>query len=556
MNARNAIQSSMVALVLCSAVARAQGPGPLPPPPPPPLGNPQTPAKVNLGKLLFWDEQLSSTRTMACASCHVPEVGSSDRRSNPDLVGNVHPGLDTLFGTADDVHGSPGVIRSDATAHFQASASFGLSPQVTTRKAPSAINAAYAPLLFWDGRATGTFLDPVTNQVVLQQGAALESQAVAPIVSDVEMGHIGRSWAEVTARVIASRPLALATNVPAALTTFIDGRDYPQIFQEAFGTPGVTGARIAMAIATYERTQFSNQAPIDSFFGGQPGALTQLEQQGLNVFNSPQANCVVCHAGNLFTNQTFRYIGVRPTNEDVGRFAVTNNPGDLGRMRVPSLRNVELRGPYFHNGSMRTLEDVVAFYNRGGDFDAPNKDPLIRPLGLSQQQRTALVAFLRRPLTDARVAAAQAPFDHPTLFAGSAREPHLVGSAIPGTGGFAPHMVALAPPIVGNPTFTVGIEHGLGGAFAGLIVDVANNPVGAPFGGAANYLPRTSTGRIFRAGSLQGLGAGNGWNSWVISIAADPSLVGTPLYGQWFVRDPGSGGLFSASESFELTHFQ
>ncbi|MFN0244787.1 MAG: cytochrome-c peroxidase [Planctomycetota bacterium] len=555
MNARFARSTPALALALLGSVARAQGPGPLPPPPPPPLGNPQTPAKINLGKLLFWDEQLSSTRTVSCATCHIPEIGGSDPRSDPDLAGSTHPGFDAIFGNDDDVHGSPGVIRSDASARYQSSATFGLSAQVTPRKAPSVINAAYAPLLFWDGRATGTFIDPATGQVALQQGAALESQAIAPLVNDVEMAHMGRSWPEVIERVIASRPLALAQDVPPALAAFVANRSYPQIFQEAFGTPVVTAPRIAMAIASYERTQFSNQAPIDTFFGGQPNALTPLEQQGLQVFNSPQASCVTCHTGNLFTNQTFRYIGVRPTNEDVGRFAVTNNPGDLGRMRVPSLRNVELRAPYFHNGSARTLEDVVAFYNRGGDFDAPNKDPLIRPLGLTVQQRAALVAFLRRPLSDPRVAAAQAPFDHPTLFAGSSRQPELVGGGHAGSGGFTPRMIAIEPPLVGNPTFTVGIERGLGGAFAGLVIDLAHNPIGAPFAGAANRIPRTTTGHLYRVGPLQGAGAGNGWTSIVISIPADPSLIGRPLYGQWFVRDAGSGGLFCSSEVFHLTHF-
>src|SRR4029079_11777880 len=112
-----------------------------------------------------------------------------------------------------------------------------------------------------------------------------------------------------------------------------------------------------------------------------------------------------------FTNDTFQYIGVRPQADDLGRFNVTNNPGDRGRMKVPSLRNVELRAPYFHNGEMATLEEVVDFYDRGGDFDAPNKNPAIAPIGLSSTQKAALVAFLRRPLTDPRITAGTAPFD-------------------------------------------------------------------------------------------------------------------------------------------------
>ncbi|MBM3990219.1 MAG: hypothetical protein FJ298_04330 [Planctomycetes bacterium] len=548
-------------LAASAAGALAQGPPPPPPPPPlgppppPPVGNASSNAKIALGRLLFWDEQLSSTKTMACASCHVPEKGGSDPRSVFDALGNVHPGFDSLFGTADDIHGSPGVVRSVSNGNFSASATFGLRAQVTGRKAPSAINAAYSPSLFWDGRALGTFIDPVTNTVVFNGGAALESQAVGPIMDSGEMGHVGRTWGDVASRVGAVRPLALAGNVPASWVTFINGRGYPAIFQEVFGTSDITASRIAMAIATYERTLFSNQTPIDAFFGGNQNALTQLELQGQNVFISQQASCAVCHAGNLFTNQSFRYIGVRPQNEDVGRFAVTNNANDIGRMRVPSLRNVELRGPYFHTGKFMTLEEVVDFYNRGGDFGGSNKDPLIRPLNLTQQQRDALVAFLKRPLTDPRVTAASGPFEHPTLYGGSSRMPSLFGAPTAGSGGFVPRMVALSPALVGNDRFTVGVEGGLGTAFSGLVLDVVSNNVGTPFGDATAYLGFSPGARFRRVGLLTGVGAGQGWASTVFTIDNNPALVGTPLYGQWFVRDPGSGGRFAASSAFAVTHF-
>lgn len=546
-------------LAASAAGALAQGPPPPPPPlgppPPPPVGNASSNAKIALGRLLFWDEQLSSTKTMACATCHIPERGGSDPRSVFAALGNVHPGFDSLFGTPDDIHGSPGVVRNIANGNFSTSAMFGLRPQVTGRKAPSSVNAAYAPTLFWDGRAGGVFVDPVTNNVVLNGGAALESQAVAPLVDSGEMGHVGRTWGDVSARIASVAPLALAGNVPASWTAFINGRGYPAIFQEVFGTPDINAPRIAMAIATYERTLFSNQAPIDAFFGGNQNALTQLELQGQAVFTSQQASCAVCHAGNLFTNQTFRYIGVRPQNEDVGRFAVTNNAADIGRMRVPSLRNVELRGPYFHTGKFMTLEEVVDFYNRGGDFNGPNKDPLIRPLNLTQQQRDALVAFLKSPMTDPRVVAASGPFEHPTLYGGSPRLPSLFGAPTAGSGGFVPRMVALSPALVGNDRFTLGVEGGLGGGFSGLVLDIVPNNVGTPFGDATAYLGFSPGVRFRRVGPLNGVGAGQGWASTVISIANDPALVGTPLYGQWFVRDPGSGGRFSASSAFAVTHF-
>ncbi|MCP5111583.1 MAG: hypothetical protein GY953_12190, partial [bacterium] len=224
-------------------------------------------------------------------------------------------------------------------------------------------------------------------------------------------------WDEVALAVESAAPLALADEIPEPLAAWIAGRDYPALFEEAFGTDEVTPVRIAMAIATYERTLFSNQTPFDAFLGGNGGALTTQESLGLLQFLG--TTCGSCHSGSLLTDNNFHYIGVRPAGEDEGRFAVTGNPGDLGSFRTPSLRNVALRSPYFHNGRFETLMEVVDFYNRGGDFDAPNKDFRIQPLGFSQPEKEALVAFRRRPLTDPRVATGSPPFDRPVLFSES-----------------------------------------------------------------------------------------------------------------------------------------
>ena len=105
---------------------------------------------------------------------------------------------------------------------------------------------------------------------------------------------------------------------------------------------------------------------------------------------------------------------MRPPAEDLGRQIVTDNPGDRGRFKVPSLRNVGLRAPYFHNGGKATLTDVVNFYNVGGEF-FDNQDPAINPLGLSPQQIAQIVDFLQNGLTDPRVAQGLPPFDRPTL---------------------------------------------------------------------------------------------------------------------------------------------
>ena len=143
----------LLGLASATSLAMAQGPpppgggagGPIPALPVP-TNNPITVNKRLLGKALFWDEQLSSTRTMACGTCHIPTVGGSDPRSTGS--GATHPGIDGLFGTNDDIQASPGVIQNLASGQYLAHAQFGLDAQVTNRKAPSMIDAAYAPLLF------------------------------------------------------------------------------------------------------------------------------------------------------------------------------------------------------------------------------------------------------------------------------------------------------------------------------------------------------------------------------------------------------------------------
>ncbi len=555
-----ALRPTFTSLLLMAAslggTAIAQGPPPPPPPlgppPPPPPGNLTTPDKVLLGKALVWDEQLSSTKTTACATCHIPEAGGSDPRAGQPGV--VNPGPNGIFGDADDVGGSLGITKSLATGLYDADAIFGLHKQVTARNAPSIVNAAYNPVQFWDGRATGTFTDPVTNTVVFPNGASLESQALGPVVSGVEMAHTGRTIPELVARVAASRPLALSPQLTPDLVPFVANRTYADLFNLAFGTPDITGVRIGEAIAAYERTLFSNQAPIDAFLGGDPAALTPLETQGFQLFGAPANGCAVCHAGSLFTNHSFQYIGVRPQAEDVGRMGVTGNLADQGKMKVPSLRNVELRQRKFHNGRFSTLAEVVAFYNRGGDFNGPNKNPLVHPLGLSPQQQNALVAFLGRPLTDPRVAAATAPFDHPALYASSNRVPQTFGNATAGSGGFVPEAIAFEPPLVGNPSFTLGVQAGLGDAQVVLAIDT-DSTAGTPFGGATRYVALSPNVSIVRAGHLVGTGAGAGWKSVNLSIPNDSNLVGQTRYAQWFVLDIGAGHRFAATQAVQYTFF-
>lgn len=542
------LAAAVAVLTIVSSHVNAQPMGRLRPPPQPP-GNAITPSKANLGKSLFWDEQLSSTLTVACATCHMPETGGTDPRSIPGNFLSTNPGPDGRFGTPDDITGSIGVPLTQADGHYLRDVIFRLDEQVGTRKAPVAINAGYSRNLFWDGRALEEFRDPLTNAVILQRGASLESQAASPPLNSTEMAHVGRDWNEIAQRVRPSSPLALAQDIPADLESWINGRPYDALFAEAFGTPEVTPARIIMAIATYERTLFTDQTPFDDFLDG-VGQLPPQEEQGRQLFI--QFRCNECHAGPLTSDDLFHNTGVRPPGEDLGRFNVTGDPQDRGRFKTPTLRNVELRAPYFHNGEMRTLEDVVDFYNRGGDFSSPNKDPRIRPLNMNSQQRSALLAFLRRPLTDARVASALPPFDHPTLNSDSGRGAEQVGVGRAGSGGFVPRLIAIEPPILGNGRFAVAIDAGRGGAGAIFVMDKVDplERFGAP------RVTLAPTGLITRSVTLDGAGPGDGSGSVVLSIPDQQDLDGVVLFGRWFVLDPEAPDGWSWSPATRVKLFK
>ena len=527
------------------AVGNINGPvQPLNPPPAPPA-NPVTAAKAYIGKTLFWDEQLSSTRTVACGTCHFAANGGSDARA---VIGNArsrNPGADGVFNTADDVFASPGVITNNADGTYSLSPVYGFHEQVTGRKSRSYIDAGFSNTLFWDGRATGTFTDPIGGAVVLQNGAALESQVLGPPVSSAEMGNGNRTWVDVAARVASSKPMALSPSVPAGLRDWIGGRSYPELFQEAFGTTDVTPVRIAEAIATFERTLYSDRTPFDLAVQ-QIAPLGAAEQRGQGLFNN--RGCNVCHAGSLFSDNAFHNIGVRPQTEDTGRFQVTGNTNNIGEFRTPSLRNVGLRGPYFHNGRLATLEDVVAFYNRGGDFDAPNiNHNLIRPLGLNPQQQSDLVAFLRNALTDPRVLAGTAPFDRPTLYSESNRVPAITGNGTQGSGGNIPQATAIEPALAGNPNFTVGVTNALGGASAVLVID-SSDPGSGPAIPATASFARISV-------QLSGSGAGQGFGSVSMLVPANSSLIGQTFFGRWYVRDANAPGGVAATPAFRFTVF-
>ncbi len=169
---------------------------------------------------------------------------------------------------------------------------------------------------------------------------------------------------------------------------------YQVEFRAVFGTE-LNPDGVAKAIASYVRTIVSGNSPYDRFRAGDKTALAPAAQQGLALFEG-KARCVTCHVGFNFTDEGYRNIGVgmEKPNPDLGRYLVTKVEADKGAFKTPTLRDVAKRSPYMHNGSEKTLEDVVAFYNRGG-VKNPWLSQDIKTLGLGAQEQAELVAFLR-----------------------------------------------------------------------------------------------------------------------------------------------------------------
>ena len=382
---------------------------PLPPVPVPPE-NPLTEEKRILGKILFWDEQLSSDNTVACGTCHKPGQGGADQR-----IG-IYPGFDGVSPSQDDIQGSPGVVLVDAQHQPLNDPIFGFAVQVTDRASPSFFTGQYAREIFWDGRAASRFVDPQSGETIIPQGGALESQAMEPILSSVEMAHLGRTWNDVIAKLAAATPMALATDLPPDMVSvLLGGTQYPALFAAAFGDDQITAARIGMAIASYERTLVANQTPWDAFNSGDQNALTQNQRNGLDSF--VDGGCVECHVRPFFSDHSFRNIGLRPVYEDLGRQAVTGNTEEAGRMKVPSLRNVGLKPTFMRTGQFTSLPQVLDFYleANGQQHFEGNKDPAIDDLNIPPQLIGPLLDFLQNGLTDPRVAGESFPFDRPTL---------------------------------------------------------------------------------------------------------------------------------------------
>jgi cytochrome c peroxidase len=254
---------------------------------------------------------------------------------------------------------SPQLGFTDGRKH-----STGVGGKVGTRNAPTVLNAAYGTAQFWDGRA-----------------ASLELQAAGPIANPVEMNQTH----EVSVSKLSADP------------------EYKSMFEAAFGPSPITITKVEKAIASFERTMISGNSPFDRYqYGGDKTALSPAAIRGLAIFtDKKRGNCAACHTIGekyaLFTDGKYHNIGVGVNGEgeitDPGRFAESKIEAERGAFKTPSLRNIGLSAPYMHDGSLKTLKDVVDFYAGGGNSN-PNLDKEIKETKLSGQEREDLVEFL------------------------------------------------------------------------------------------------------------------------------------------------------------------
>ncbi len=237
------------------------------------------------------------------------------------------------------------------------------------RSAPSVINSAYYKQQFWDGRA-----------------ASLEEQALGPIANPIEM--------------------ALPVEDAVAKLNKIGG--YKSSFRKVFGTD-VTADGIAKAIAAYERTVISGNAPYDKFKAGDESALSEKAQHGMKLFFG-KANCSACHGGPNFSDSGYHNIGIGmdAKEPDVGRVAISKLGGDTGAFKTPTLREIARTAPYMHDGSLATLVDVINHYDKGGIANEYLDEELFE-LRLTSIEKAALLAFLTEGLSSADYPGHKAP---------------------------------------------------------------------------------------------------------------------------------------------------
>ena len=369
---RAALAVGTLALVAATGTAqqpRATGPSPFAPLPlhvESPAGNPSTPQKVALGRLLFWDPILSGGADIACATCHHPAFGYSDGRDLPIGTGGrgSGPGRTYPAGT------SPLVRRNSQTILNVGFNGIDAAGHVDPEQAP----------MFWDSRARG-----------------LEAQALIPIDSLEEMrgGQVVEGG-----------------GVAAAVARIARVGEYRRLFERAFGgADAVTAVNLSRAIAAYERSLVVADAPFDRYVRGDRTAMSEVERRGMAAFEGH--GCTLCHNGPMFSDYKLHVLGVSD-NSKLGDY----DPGADQRyaFRTPSLRNLAYTGPYMHSGLIADLGSAVGFYKSVGGaagllvhFDKPRVvsgqlvlgspvgrdalDPLLREVTVNSELDD-IVAFL------------------------------------------------------------------------------------------------------------------------------------------------------------------
>lgn len=321
-----------------------------------PDDNPMNDAKIELGRFLFYDVRLSLNETQSCGSCHMQEFAFSDELPQGiGSTGEVHP-----------------------------------------RGAMALTNVAY--------NSRHTWANPLID--------TLEAQALGPLFGEepIELGMAGSE------ELLVDR-IAQDANYPAM---FVDA------FPEAEGA--ITIGTITKAISAFERVLISGNSPYDQYIAGDDAAMTESEVRGMRLFFSERLECFHCHGGFNFTDSTdhtglpfaevqFHNTGLYNLDEagaypaiDQGILAVTGDPGDMGAFRAPSLRNIAVTAPYFHDGTALTLEEAFAHYERGGreitegdnagdGRDNPLKSTFLTGFIVTDQEREDVLNFLRA-LTD------------------------------------------------------------------------------------------------------------------------------------------------------------
>jgi cytochrome c peroxidase len=284
-----------------------------------PANNAPTEARVELGKMLFFDPRLSRDGNISCASCHNPSLGWSD-------------GL--------------------ATGR-------GFEGKLLGRASPTIVNAGYNTIHMWDGRKK-----------------TLEDQAIGPMEAAAEMNtDLARFFAWMNA-----------------------SAGYKAAFAKAYPGEPIGADTLKRAIASFERTIVSRTSPFDRWVGGDKLAMAPQQLRGMALFNDKEkTNCVACHAAPNFTDNGFHNLGLASFGSDkpdLGRYAQKPVASMKGAFKTPGLRDVERTAPYFHDGSAKTLMEVVEHYAKGGAVRT-NVSPDMKQLSLAQADKEDLVAFLK-----------------------------------------------------------------------------------------------------------------------------------------------------------------